>query len=71
MSMKYRARFVNRNTLECDWVGLSDTDSGMGFGFAQMISDRRNQPSARRANARSQGAPIKSFGLYGCRCEAV
>ena len=35
----------------------------MGFGRAQMISERKYQPSARRAKARSQGWPIRSFGL--------
>jgi hypothetical protein len=46
----------------CAFVHRSATDSGIGLGFDQIMSWRRNQPSARSANASIHG-PIRSFGL--------
>ena len=39
----------------CAFVGRSVTDSGIGFGFDQMMSDRRYQPSAWSAIATIHG----------------
>jgi hypothetical protein len=44
-------------------VGLSVTDSGMGFDFAQMIVDLKTHPSACNAIATKCGIFISSFGL--------
>src|SRR4030095_16895065 len=60
---KYRACFVSRKTYSWALVGRSVTDSGMGLGLAQMMSDLRYQPSAWRAKARRQGIPTRSLGL--------
>ena len=48
----------------CDFVHLSVTDSGIGFGLCQIISWRKYQPSARNAKANIHGIPIKSFCLH-------
>src|SRR3990172_12558851 len=53
----------NKKTYSWDLVGRSRTDSGMGFGFDQMISLLKTQPSAWRAKATRQGIPIRSLGL--------
>src|SRR3990167_416308 len=47
----------------CAFVHRSVTDSGIGFGFDQMMSCRRYQPSACRAKATRQGMPTRSFGF--------
>src|SRR6185295_14362184 len=44
----------------------SVTDSGMGFGLHQMISERRYQPSACSANATRHGMPTRSLDLRPC-----
>src|SRR5665647_2724522 len=62
-SYQYRADFVSRNTYSCAFVGRSVTDSGIGFGLAQMMSLRRYQPSACSAKATRQGMPTRSLGL--------
>lgn len=38
-------------------------DSGIGFGFAQMISWRSHQPASRSAKAIDHGMPMRSFGF--------
>jgi hypothetical protein len=57
------ARLLSRNRYSCALVHRSVTLSGIGLGFDQMMSWRRYQPSERSAKARSQGMPIRSFGL--------
>nr|AKH46656.1 DNA methylase N-4/N-6 domain-containing protein [uncultured marine virus] len=52
-----------RKMYSCDFVGRSVTLSGIGFGLCQMMSERRNHPSAWSANATRHGMPQRSFGL--------
>jgi hypothetical protein len=54
---------VRRNRYSWAFVGRSVTLSGIGFGFDQMMSDRRYQPSACSASATNQGVGTMSFGL--------
>lgn len=52
--------------------GASSTLSGMALGFCQIMSDRRYQPSARRAKASSHGIPsgLPGKSLRGSQCTA-
>jgi hypothetical protein len=52
---------VRRNRYSCAFVGRSVTDSGIGFGFAQMMSERSHQPSVWRAIATIHGIGTMSF----------
>src|SRR5215468_1410942 len=47
----------------CAFVHLSVTLSGIGFGFAHIMSCRRYQPSACSAKATRQGTPMMSLGF--------
>src|SRR6266567_1512764 len=55
----------------CERVGLSFTLSGIALGLCQIISLRRYQPSACKANASRHGTPSKSlsFSPGGCQAE--
>jgi len=49
------ADLVRRKMYSWDFVGLSVTDSGMGFGLAHTISALRYHPSDCNANATRRG----------------